>query len=156
MNTLTSALLLAFSSFMLLEASPHGETGGMPVKAEDGTESPSGISLLVVTGDFRTIKGDLFIELSDDANRVLSAEIHPVTGDTVTVRFDGLSSGRKSVRLFHDENGNGTLDTNFLGIPREGYGFSNNPRSRFGEPSLEDRLFELRADTTIRISLVYW
>ncbi|MFO8029087.1 MAG: DUF2141 domain-containing protein [Cyclonatronaceae bacterium] len=126
----------------------------MHAPGDDGTHPP--LSLSVETGEFRRIRGDLYIEVSDAGGETLAAEIHPVTGRSLTVRFDSLTSGPKAVRLFHDENGNADLDTNFLGIPTEGYGFSNNPRSRFGAPSLEDQLFEHRADTTISISLVYW
>jgi uncharacterized protein (DUF2141 family) len=50
------------------------------------------------------------------------------------LRFDGLPSGAYAVALFHDENGNGRIDTRF-GIPTEGVGFSNNPRLMFGPPS---------------------
>ncbi len=114
------------------------------------------ITLKVETGEFRSVRGSLFIELSDAGGETLSAEIHPVTGSTVTVRFDSLTPGPKTVRLFHDKNSNGELDTNFLGIPTEGYGFSNNQRSRFGPPPYEDRLFDHRQDTTISISLIYW
>jgi len=142
-----------------MAAPPDGITAvpdGMAAPPQDVSDNPSGITLKVVTGEFRTVKGDLFIELSDENGEVLSAEIHPVTGKSVTLRFDSLSPGPRAVRLFHDENSNGKLDTNFFGIPTEGYGFSNNPRSRFGEPSLRDRLFEHQADTTIHISLTYW
>jgi uncharacterized protein (DUF2141 family) len=47
--------------------------------------------------------------------------------------FEALPSGRYAVALFHDENGNGKLDTRF-GIPTEGVGFSRNPRLMFGPP----------------------
>lgn len=114
------------------------------------------ITLSVETGEFRRVRGDLFIEVSDADGETLSAGIHPVTARTMTVRFDSLTPGPRAVRLFHDENSNGTLDTNFFGIPTEGYGFSNNPRNRFGEPAFEERLFEHRADTTIRVQLIYW
>ncbi|USI74510.1 DUF2141 domain-containing protein [Sphingomonas morindae] len=50
------------------------------------------------------------------------------------MRFDDLPSGHYAVALFHDENGNGRIDTRF-GIPIEGVGFSNNPRLWFGPPS---------------------
>ena len=119
-------------------------------------EDPLPHTLAVETGEFRRIRGELFIEVSDAEGETITAEIHPVTGRNVTVRFDSLAPGPVAVRLFHDENSNGKLDTNLLGIPTEGYGFSNNPRSRFGEPALEDRLFELRTDTTIQIRLTYW
>lgn len=121
---------------------------------DDGSRPP--LSLSVETSEFRRIRGDLYIEVSNAAGETLTAEIHPVNGRSVTVRFDSLPPGPKAVRLFHDENENADLDTNFFGIPSEGYGFSNNPRSRFGAPSFEDQLFEHRVDTTIAISLVYW
>ncbi len=128
----------------------------MAAPAQDRPDSSSGITLKIVTGEFRSLKGNLYIELADEKGEVLYAEIHPVTGTNVTVRFDSLTAEPKAVRLFHDENSNGTLDTNFFGIPTEGYGFSNNPRSRYGEPSFRDRLFEHQTDTTIQVVLVHW
>lgn len=53
-----------------------------------------------------------------------------------TLRFDNLPSGTYALALIHDENGNGKLDT-VMGIPREGFGFSNNPAIRFGPPSFK-------------------
>ena len=41
------------------------------------------------------------------------------------------------MNAFHDENGNGELDTNLVGIPSEGYGFANDPVIRFGPPDFE-------------------
>ena len=48
-----------------------------------------------------------------------------------------LPTGRYAVNAFHDENGNGELDTNLVGIPSEGYGFANDPVIRFGPPEFE-------------------
>ena len=45
-----------------------------------------------------------------------------------------LPPGRYAVNAFHDENGNGDLDANVLGIPKEGYGFANDPPATFGPP----------------------
>ena len=47
-----------------------------------------------------------------------------------------------AVAVFHDENGNGVLDTNFLGIPKEGVGASNDPSSTFGPPKYEEAKFK--------------
>jgi uncharacterized protein (DUF2141 family) len=55
-------------------------------------------------------------------------------GGGAALRFDDLPSGAYAVAIFHDENGNGRVDTRF-GIPTEGVGFSNNPRLLFGPPS---------------------
>ena len=56
-----------------------------------------------------------------------------------TIRFvlRDLPPGRYAVAAFHDENGNGDLDTNLLGMPSEGTGFANDPPSSFGPPDFE-------------------
>ena len=58
---------------------------------------------------------------------------------TGSVRFvlRDLPPGRYAVNAFHDENDNGELDTNLVGIPSEGYGFANDPVARFGPPDFE-------------------
>ncbi len=70
-----------------------------------------------------------------------------------SLRFGDLPSGDYAVALFHDENGNGKLDTS-LGIPREGIGFSNNPRLLFGPPRFAAASFavtNLAVDETVRM-----
>jgi len=52
---------------------------------------------------------------------------------TVTVEFGPVPPGTYAISLFHDENGNGKLDTVMM-IPREGYGFSRDAAVRFGPP----------------------
>ncbi len=69
------------------------------------------------------------------------------------MRFDGMPSGTYAVALFHDENGNGKVDTRF-GIPTEGVGFSNNPRLMFGLPSFAQAgiaLTDRPYDETVRL-----
>ena len=55
------------------------------------------------------------------------------------VRFvvGDLSPGRYALAAFHDENDNGELDTNLVGIPSEGYGFGNDASATFGPPDFE-------------------
>lgn len=55
--------------------------------------------------------------------------------------FSGIQPGTYAISVFHDENSNGRLDTNFLGIPREGVGASNDARGHFGPPSFHDASF---------------
>ena len=56
-----------------------------------------------------------------------------------TLRFvlHDLPPGTYAVNAFHDENDNGELDTNLLGIPTEGFGFANDPDTSFGPPDFE-------------------
>lgn len=62
-----------------------------------------------------------------------------------TIRFvlRDLPPGRYAVAAFHDENGNGDLDTNLLGIPSEGVGFANDAPSNFGPPDFESAALTL-------------
>ena len=55
--------------------------------------------------------------------------------------IDDLPYGEYAIKLFHDENGNGKMDRNMLGIPSEDYGFSNNASGSFGPADYEDAKF---------------
>ena len=57
--------------------------------------------------------------------------------------FAGLPAGRFAIAVFHDGNGNGELDTDILGIPKEGYGFSRNTKGSFGPPRFADAAVEV-------------
>ena len=58
-------------------------------------------------------------------------------GDVVVV-IEGVPEGTYAVQAHHDINGNGRIDTTFLGVPREGIGFSRDAAFRFGPPSFAD------------------
>ncbi len=69
----------------------------------------------------------------------------PPSGDSARFRFSDLKPGRYAVAITHDENNNGKLDSNMIGMPLEGYGFSNNPRV-MRKPTFEEAVFEVGAD----------
>jgi uncharacterized protein (DUF2141 family) len=73
------------------------------------------------------------------------------------MRFDvDVAPGVHAVTVQHDENDNGKLDTNFLGIPREGVGASNHPASRLGPPKFADSAFQLLPEGgRIEVRMVY-
>lgn len=62
--------------------------------------------------------------------------------DTRSVRFANLPAGQYAIAILHDENSNNQLDR-FAGIPREGIGFSRNPRFSFGPPRFSSARFSL-------------
>lgn len=66
----------------------------------------------------------------------------PANGERQVV-FRNLPAGRYAISAFHDENDNGSLDKNALGIPSEAYGFSRNPATRFGPPSFGEASFPI-------------
>ena len=67
-------------------------------------------------------------------------------------RFDipNIAPGNYALSIIHDENGNGRLDT-FVGIPREGFGFSRNPAIRMGPPRFAETVFTMAGN---RVNLV--
>lgn len=80
----------------------------------------------------------------DDLEPLRSAEV-PVSGESATVVFDDVPFGRYAVKVHHDEDVDGELDTNFVGFPKEPFGFSNDAMGRFGPPSFEQAGFDLLA-----------
>jgi uncharacterized protein (DUF2141 family) len=71
-----------------------------------------------------------------------------------SAHFTNIPHGTYAIKLYHDENSNGKLDSNFLGIPKEPYGFSNNVRGRFGPPSFKKAQFTFHTDTlTVTIKI---
>jgi uncharacterized protein (DUF2141 family) len=73
----------------------------------------------------------------------------PVTGPTASVVFSDVPTGQYAVRLFHDLNGNGELDTNPFGIPTEPFAFSNNARGSFGPATWQQAVFTLNAGENV-------
>ncbi len=73
-----------------------------------------------------------------EALRRVVTEIH---GGESRWLFSALPFGDYAIKVYHDANGNDELDKNFLGIPKEDVGFSNNPSLRFGEPSYDEARF---------------
>jgi uncharacterized protein (DUF2141 family) len=82
----------------------------------------------------------------------LKAERAAAGAKTVLV-FRGLPAGRYAVSAYHDENGNGKLDRNLVGLPIERYGMSRDARGTMGPPSFDAAAIELGADTTIGFQL---
>jgi len=71
-----------------------------------------------------------------------------VEGQSVAWKLKDVPYGDYGIAAFHDENKNGKMDKNFLGIPLEPYGFSNNVRVNFGPPKWEKAKFVVKGSTT--------
>jgi uncharacterized protein (DUF2141 family) len=79
--------------------------------------------------------------------------IVPARAGSVRVTTDALPAGEYAVQVFHDVNGNGELDANFVGMPKEPWGFSNNARGNFGPPTFADTKVDVSSDTAISIRI---
>lgn len=72
---------------------------------------------------------------------------------TTKMKIEDLPEGEYALAIFHDENGNEELDTNWLGIPKEDVGFSNARMKTFGPPSFKECLVSLYDNRRITITL---
>ena len=71
----------------------------------------------------------------------------PAAAGTVELRIRNVKPGTYSIAVFHDVNGNGKLDRNFIGLPNEPYGFSNDVGRR-GPPSFDAARIVVREPAT--------
>lgn len=117
-------------------------------------------NLIVIITGFENDRGDCWFALdnseevyeSDDS--VFIGKILPIKNNKVIVEIDSLNYGYFAIKVFHDENSNRKLDTDFLGIPTEDYGYSNNVSAWFGAPSWERaKFFFNQKEMTIEISI---
>lgn len=78
---------------------------------------------------------------TDTLRSALRLSAMKVPERTAHCDFMDLPPGRYALVVLHDENMNGRIDYNWLGIPREGYGFSNDVHGKLGAPSFEQAAF---------------
>jgi uncharacterized protein (DUF2141 family) len=76
---------------------------------------------------------------------------------TITIIGENFEPGEYALAVIHDENDNEKMDFNFFGIPKEPYGFSNNPGSRFKKPKYEATKITIGPEGKyVSIDLFYW
>jgi len=135
-----------------------------PSRAQTPSCAAAGKPRLNVTVEnVRSNRGELIIELyANDPDGFLSAEgrverVHwkaqsPVTKACILAP----EPGPFAVVIYHDENSDGRFNRSMLGIPTEGFGFSNNVRVLLGPPSLSSVLIDVpRGETSLEVRLRY-
>ncbi|WP_294174592.1 DUF2141 domain-containing protein [uncultured Sphingomonas sp.] len=96
-------------------------------------------TLTVQLRNVRSNAGEVQLDLYTVARKRVAKKRVPARTGAMRVDFAGLPAGAYGVYVYHDENGNGKLDTGgLLGLPVEGYAFSNDAKASFGPPSIED------------------
>ena len=139
------SLPLIMSIFVFFISMAYAQTGTINVEIS-GVEDPKG---LMSIGLYSKEKG-----FPDDGKEYKGTDVE-VTGQTVVHTFNDVPFGTYAIAIFHDTNSNGKLDKNFLGIPKEGYAFSNNVFGTFGPPDFKDTSFEFAGSKMIRIEMRY-
>jgi uncharacterized protein (DUF2141 family) len=116
---------------------------------------------VVVTG-LRNVEGHVRIALFENAEgfpegkKSLARVAVPIAPNEVSASFNEIPAGTYAVSLFHDENNNEVLEKNFLGVPKEGIGFSNNPRALLRAPGFDEAKFSFSgSEFTVTIRIQY-
>ena len=151
MHTYRPALLLALTGLLALAESRLSQM-----------QSPQSNVIHIEIASLRNDKGKVVCALyaSSDGFPKKSenalVQVNSAIANTKAVcEFSGIAPGTYAVSVFHDENSNGKLDTNFMGIPREGVGASNDARGHLGPPKFDAAAFHFsggRINLTIRIN----
>ena len=89
------------------------------------------------------------------SDKAFKLSVFDVTKDTSVILFENIPKGVYAVACFHDENNNGKMDTNFLGIPSEGTAASNNAEGFLGPPKFKDAKFNVNGDVEQEIKIEY-
>jgi uncharacterized protein (DUF2141 family) len=126
-------------------------------------QTPAATCALVVHIDgFRNQKGDAGLSVfnsadgwPDNNDKAFAHGPHPFTGTATTITLQ-VPAGRYALVALHDENSNHKLDKNMFGIPKEGFGFSNNPHVVLTAPSFDTAAIPVACPTTeTTIHLIY-
>ncbi len=105
--------------------------------------------------NLRNDKGLIMLQLFNETEVVIRQEKGIIKEKKCSIIFENLSPGKYAIRFFHDENVNGILEKNKMGIPTEGYGFSNNAYGMFGPKPFKDWLFEFKEDERLALKTRY-
>ena len=115
----------------------------------------SQFSLKIEITGLRNNKGKVMLQVFDENEKILTLEMSDIKEMGCRFTVENLQQGKYAVRYFHDENLNQAMETNMVGKPTEGYGFSNNVTGTYGMPPFEKWLFDLSEDKTIVLKTVY-
>ncbi|MCX7551956.1 DUF2141 domain-containing protein [Xanthomarina sp. F2636L] len=116
--------------------------------------------LIVNIQNIQSLQGDILIGVYNSEEGFLGDETvikeYKITVNKTTESFiiTDLPIGNYAISLFHDENSDGVCNLNFIGIPKEPYGFSNNYKPKFSAPKFKDCKFSLLKNQELDIKLI--
>lgn len=122
---------------------------------------PADAGIKVTIANLRNNKGHVLVSLfnnspgfPDKPERAVRKVQLTISNYTASASFTGLPAGNYAVAILHDENDDLKMNTNFFGIPKEGYGFSNNVMGTFGPPSFNRAGFSHSGSAATQIVIV--
>jgi uncharacterized protein (DUF2141 family) len=115
--------------------------------------------LIVVIKNVNDRPGTLMVGLFDSGKtflkKAMRGEKIKAKSGTVRAVFKDVKAGEYAISVFHDADEDGKLDTNFIGIPKEGVGASNDAMGTFGPPSYEKAKFKCPRLEPVSVTMKY-
>ncbi len=105
-------------------------------------------TLTIEINNIRNSNGKILLELNDGNEKRVKAFNQDIIGNKCIIIVSDLLPGKYSFQYIHDENNNKEIDLNWIGIPKEGYGFSNNAKATKGPPDFIETIIELNSSLT--------
>lgn len=139
-----AAILLCTASLMIAQKTTSSATCTLTIVVEGMSSDEGNLGVLIFNGP----KG-----WAEDRQAAFRDIAVPAQKGTQTLKVPELPPGKYAVALIHDLNKNHKLDKNFIGMPKEQWGMSNNPHATIKAPPIEKAMFSLDKDTQIQIKL---
>jgi len=134
------------------------------VGAESAATASVECALTIRLSGFRNDEGQVLVAIfrgqsgfPGASEKALKRAVTSVRGGEARLVVHDLPPGEYAIAVVHDENRDNSLDTNFLGIPKEGLGISNNAKMRVGPPKYVDAKFSIDGGAASQsIKIVYF
>lgn len=141
--------LFLISLIVIISASMNAQSTAQSDHSKTGT-------LLVLVKGLKNTKGSLRVALFNSADQFMGDVVYEgtvvkISTDEMLVKFENLPFGSYAIAVIHDVDDDGQLDKNVLGIPTEGYGFSNHAIGKYGPPKWMDASFFMDRQSEARI-----
>jgi uncharacterized protein (DUF2141 family) len=117
-------------------------------------------TMKVVIKNVNEAEGNITVALysneTDFLKKRYAAQKVKASKGEVTLLFENIPAGKYAISAYHDANMNGELDKNMIGIPKEGFGFSNDAMGTFGPPDFEKASFDWNGGQAVTLTLKYY
>jgi uncharacterized protein (DUF2141 family) len=147
---LGAVLLAAFAPGLAAQeaVSPIADANGSVEVTIEGIASTDGLIYASLFSSANGFPGERQLAVANQ-----SVPASDSSNGTLVLKFLEIPPGAFAISIMHDANANGKLDANFMGIPSEDYGFSQNPKSMFGPPSFDKAAAALAAGESQQLTI---
>jgi uncharacterized protein (DUF2141 family) len=144
-----AALMLVAGSSLAADSSGSGATANVLHVQLDGFRNNNGKAHCTLFNDPEAFP-------RNEKKALKEAETPTIKNAYAVVDFTGIAPGKYALVCYHDENSNGKFDMSALGLPEEGYAFSNNVKPKLSAPDFDECAFDYKGgEQAISMTMLY-